>query len=261
MLIDTHAHLNFVNYAEDREAVLERARRAGVETMVCIGMLPQGGREALALARSHPGAIYASVGVHPYDAALLDAAMLADMEALLRAPEMRLVGEIGIDTVKAEVPLAVQERSFVRQLELAGRLDLPVAVHSREAFPICQRLIRDVFPRGWKGFAHCFSDGVEEAHGWRELGLVVSFAGQITFKNKSCDPIRAAARALGPEDVVVETDSPFLCPTPYRGQRNEPARVLETARVLAGLWEMPEEDVFAHTSRNARRVLALEPEA
>ena len=232
LLIDTHAHLNFPDYADDRGAVLERARRAGVETVVCIGMLPQGAREALALAREHPGAIYASAGVHPYDAALLDDAMLEELADLLRAPEMRLVGEIGIDTVKAEVSLAIQEQSFERQLELARRLDLPVSIHSRGAFPICQRLIRRVFPGGWKGFAHCFSDGVDEARGWRELGLVVSFAGQITFKNKSCDPIRAAARALGPGDVVVETDCPFLSPTPYRGQRNEPAR---GARDRAGL--------------------------
>jgi TatD DNase family protein len=225
--------------------------------VVCIGMLPNGGREALALARRYPGRVYASVGVHPYDAALLDDAMLADLEVLLREPEMVLVGEMGIDTVKAEVPLAVQERAFVRQLELARALDRPVCIHSRDAFPICERLIREVCPGGWKGFAHCFSDGVEQALAWKALGFKVSFAGQITFKNKSCDPIREAARALGPDDVVVETDSPFLAPTPHRGERNEPALVRHTAETLASLWGLEPSEVFARTTRNALDVLGL----
>ncbi len=257
MLFDTHAHVNFENYDADRDAMFERARGAGVERVVCIGMLPTGGREALALARRYPGRVYASVGVHPYDAALLDDAVLADLEALLREPEMVLVGEMGIDTVKAEAPLAVQERAFVRQLELARALDRPVCIHSRDAFPICERLIRQVCPDGWKGFAHCFSDGVEQALGWKALGFKVSFAGQITFKNKSCDPIREAARALGPDDVVVETDSPFLAPTPHRGERNEPALVRHTAETLATLWGLEPAEVFARTTRNALDVLGL----
>ena len=257
MLIDTHSHLNFENYDDDRDAVIARAGEQGVETMVCIGMLPAGGREALALAQAHPGRVYASVGVHPYDAAHLDDAMLAELEALLGEPEMVLVGEMGVDTVKAGIPLEVQERAFRLQLELAGDLDLPVCIHSRDAFPICERVIRDVFPSGWKGFAHCFSDGPEEALGWKSLGFTVSFAGQITFKNKSCDTIREAARVLEPDDVVVETDAPFLAPTPHRGKRNEPAFVRETARTLAALWDMDEAQLFEHTTRNARRVLGI----
>ncbi len=257
MLIDTHAHINFDSYDDDRDAMLDRAAEAGVAEMVCIGMMPVGGRDALRLARRHPGRVYASVGVHPYDAAHLDDTVLDEMRALLREPEMVLVGEMGIDTVKAEVPLAVQEAAFTRQLELARELDLPVCVHSREAFPICERLVRQVCPEGWKGFAHCFSDGVDEALGWKALGFTISFAGQITFKNKSCESIRDAARALRPEDVVVETDAPFLAPTPHRGKRNEPAFVRETAKVLAGLWEMDEAEVFAQTTHNARRVLQL----
>lgn len=257
MLIDTHAHINFENYEDDRDAVFTRASEAGVERMVCIGMMPEGGREALQLARAHPGRVFASVGVHPYDAGKLDNAVLDEMRALLDEPEMVLVGEMGVDTVKAEVPIAVQEAAFARQLELACELDLPVCIHCRDAFSICERLIREICPQGWKGFAHCFSDGVDEALGWKALGFTVSFAGQITFKNKSCDTIRDAARALGPEDVVVETDAPFLAPTPHRGKRNEPAFVRETARTLATLWGMDEADVFAQTTRNARRVLKI----
>jgi TatD DNase family protein len=257
VLIDTHAHIDFDNYNDDRDGVLARASDAGVETMVCIGMMPAGGREALRLARAHPGKVFASVGVHPYDAAKLDDAVLREMRTLLGEPEMVLVGEMGIDTVKAGVPIAVQEEAFTRQLELARELELPVCIHSRGAFPICERLIRRICPEGWTGFAHCFSDGVEEALGWKALGFTVSFAGQITFKNKSCETIRDAVRALDPEDVVVETDCPFLAPTPHRGKRNEPAFVRETARTLAALWGMEEAEVFAQTTRNARRVLKI----
>lgn len=257
MLFDTHAHINFDNYDDDRAEMLERAAAAGVEGLVCIGMMPEGGREALALAHANPGRIYASVGVHPYDAGRLDDRVLAEMAELLAHPEMVLIGEMGIDTVKAEVPLEIQERAFTAQLRLARELDLPVCIHSRDAFAICERLIRESCPDGWKGFAHCFSDGVDEALAWKALGFTVSFAGQITFKNKSCDSIRDAARALGPDDVVVETDCPFLTPTPHRGTRNEPARVRDTATVLAELWGSDPDTVFAQTTRNARRVLGL----
>lgn len=257
MIIDTHCHINFKNYDDDREAMLQRALDNGVEKVVCIGMLPEGGREALELARKYPGRVYASVGAHPYDAGQLDASILDEFRELLSEPEMVLFGEMGIDTVKAPDPVDVQEKAFAEQLELAGELDLPVCIHSREGFKICERVIRKVHPNGWKGFAHCFSDGPEEALGWKELGFKISFAGQITFKNKSCDIIRDAARALTPDDVVVETDSPFITPAPNRGKRNEPGFVRHTAEKLAEIWDMTPEEVFKRTTSNARAVLGI----
>ncbi len=136
MLIDTHAHINFDNYNADRGEMLARAKTSGVEKIVCIGMQPDGAREAQALAKANPGFVYASAGCHPYDAALLDDACLAEFEALLKQPEFVLMGEMGVDTVKADVALDVQERAFTRQLELAIKLDKPVCIHSREAFPL-----------------------------------------------------------------------------------------------------------------------------
>lgn len=257
MLFDTHCHINFEDYAADRDEMLARARAMGVTRLVCIGMLPQGGRQALALARAHPGFVYASVGCHPYDAVHYTDTVAAEFRALLREPEVILFGEMGIDTVKSPSPLPAQEAAFERQLELAGETDKPVCIHSREAFGICQRLIRRVHPRGWKGFAHCFSDGPEEALGWKELGFKVSFAGQITFKNKSCDPIRAAAAALTPEDVVIETDAPFLAPQPQRGRRNEPGFVRHTAEKLAEIWGLSLEETARRTTATASGVLGL----
>ncbi|MCA8947660.1 MAG: TatD family hydrolase, partial [Planctomycetes bacterium] len=172
-------------------------------------------------------------------------------------PEMVLFGEMGIDTVKAPDPIDVQERAFAQQLELAGELDLPVCVHSRDAFKLCEKVIRSVHPNGWKGFAHCFSDGPEEALGWKELGFKISFAGQVTFKNKSCDVIREAAKVLTPDDVVVETDAPFITPAPHRGKRNEPGFVRHTAEKLAEVWGISHEEVFARTTATARAVLGI----
>lgn len=257
MLFDTHCHINFPDYRGEFDAMLERARDAGVSRMLCIGMLPQGGREALALARAHPGRIFASVGCHPYDAIHYTPEVAREFRDILSQPEVVLFGEMGIDTVKSPSPLPEQESAFEQQLELAGELNKPVCIHSREAFKICERIIRRVHPRGWKGFAHCFSDGPEEAQGWKELGFKVSFAGQITFKNKSCDPIRAAARALTPDDAVLETDAPFLAPQAMRGRRNEPAFVRETGLKLAEIWGISPEEVFARTTANANKVLGL----
>lgn len=255
MLIDTHAHINFDSYHGDRAEMIERAQQAGVEKIVCIGMLPAGGREALALAKQYPGRVYASVGCHPYDAALLDDAMMDEFETLLREPECVLMGEMGVDTVKAEVPQDVQERAFARQVELAIKLDKPVCIHSREAFPIVERVIRGVRKQGWRGFAHCFSDGPEEALKWRDLGFLISFAGQVTFKN--AQKLRDAVKALKPQDIVVETDCPFLAPTPHRGKRNEPAYVTLTAQCIAEQWGIPVAEVAAQTTANARKMLGI----
>ncbi|MBK8205369.1 MAG: TatD family hydrolase [Planctomycetes bacterium] len=257
MLFDTHCHINFADFSADFDAMLERAAAAGVSNMLCIGMQPTGGREAINLARRYPGRIHASVGCHPYDAIHYTPQVAREFRELLSQPEVVLFGEMGIDAVKSPSPMAEQERAFEQQLELAGELDLPVCIHSREAFPICARIIRKVHPRGWKGFAHCFSDGPDEALGWKELGFKISFAGQITFKNKSCDIIRDAARAIAPDDAVIETDAPFLAPQPQRGQRNEPAFVRHTGEKLAELWGITPQEVFTRTTANARAVLGL----
>lgn len=258
MIIDTHCHINFRNYDDDREDMIQRAMDQGVTRMVCIGMQPDGAREAIALARKYPRTVYASVGCHPYDAALLTDDVLDEFRELLREPEVVLFGEMGLDAVKADVPMETQKAAFRRQLELAKETDMPVCIHSREAFADVREVVQSVFPDGWKGFAHCFSDGVEEALGWKEMGFKISFAGQITFKNKSCDVIRDAAKALTPDDVVVETDAPFITPAPHRGRRNEPAFTRNTAEKLAELWEMSDAEVFAATTRNACEVLGIE---
>ena len=255
MLVDTHAHINFETYDGDRVDMLKRAKEAGLGAIICIGMCAEGGRSALALAREHAGFVYASVGVHPYDAALCDEAMLAAMEELLREPEMRLCGEMGIDRCKCDVPLERQRRAFSDQLQLATRMDKPVCIHCRDAFDDVMSVLDEVGPPPRGGFAHCFSDGPVEARQWVKRGFKVSFAGQVTFKN--ADKLREAARALSPQDCVIETDCPFLAPVPNRGKRNEPAFIIHTAAALAEVWRMDHTEVVRITGENARSVLGL----
>ena len=254
MLIDTHAHINFDTYDADREAMLERARLAGVECIVCIGMLPEGGRSALELARKHKGRVYCSVGIHPYDAEHLSDKVLAEMEQLLAEPEMVLCGEMGVDTFKCTVPVERQKAAFREQLKLAARMNKPVCIHSREAFPIVREVIESAGVPA-RGFAHCFSDGPEEARGWVKLGFKLSFAGQVTFKN--AEKLREAAKAVTPHDCVVETDAPFLSPMPHRGKRNEPAYVALTAQKLAEVWGLEAAEVGRITSANAKAILGM----
>lgn len=255
-LIDTHAHINFETYDDDREAMIQRAFDAGVERMVCIGMLPEGARSALELARRYPGRIFTSAGIHPYDAEACTPAVIAELEALLAEPEMVLCGEMGMDTFKCKVPMDVQRHAFAEQLRLAQRTDKPVCIHCRDAWPQVRDVLLEVGVPRRGGFAHCFSDGPDEARGWVELGFKVSFAGQVTFKN--AEPLREALRALTPNDVVVETDCPFLAPMPHRGKRNEPANVVHTASMLAEVWGLTLDEVAAATTRNAKAVLGLE---
>ncbi|MCK6438737.1 MAG: TatD family hydrolase [Planctomycetes bacterium] len=255
MLIDTHAHINFDAYDADRPDMIRRAFDAGVERIVCIGMMPEGGRSALALARQYPGKVYCSVGIHPYDADQYSDQVIAEMETLLREPEMVLCGEMGIDTFKCKIPLDIQKQAFAAQLKLATRANKGVCIHCRDAFPIVREVLETtgVPPRG--GFAHCFSDGPEEALAWVKLGFKVSFAGQVTFKN--AEKLREAVKALRPEDIVVETDCPYLAPDPHRGKRNEPAYVAHTASKLAAIWDMDVAEVRRITGANARKVLGI----
>jgi TatD DNase family protein len=255
MLVDTHAHINFDSYDRDRDDMVLRAFHAGVSRIVCIGMLAEGARSALELARRYPGRIYCSAGVHPYDAEQASDEQLAEIEALLREPEMVLCGEMGLDTFKCAVPIETQKRAFAAQLKLAQRANKPVCIHCRDAFPLVREVFDDAGVPDRRGFAHCFSDGPDEARGWVELGFKISFAGQVTFKNAK--QLQEAAKSLSPKDVVVETDAPFLAPTPHRGQRNEPSYVVHTAAKLAEIWSMDVADVQRITTQNAMDVLGI----
>ena len=253
-LFDTHAHLHFPEYAGDRAAVLARAREAGVVGMVTVGTDLATAEAAIALASAEPD-VWASVGVHPHDAATADAAVLTAIERLARAPRVVAVGEIGLDFFRNLSPREVQMDAFGLQLELARRATRPVIIHCRDAHPETLGILSEARVGEIGGVMHCFSGDVEVARRCLDLGLLISLAGPITYKNARALP--AVARFVPADRLVLETDCPFLPPEGHRGQRNEPAYVSLTAAHVAALRGEPLEELAAATSRNARALFRL----
>ncbi len=249
-LFDTHAHLHFPEFASDLEAVLERARAAGVRHMVTIGTDVETSRAAIRLAEQHPD-VSAAVGIHPHDAAAADDDARAEIERLARSsPEVVAIGEAGLDFFRNLSPRDAQERVFRWQLELARRLGKPVLIHCRDAHAEVLGILAEAPVPG--GIMHCFSGDAAVARRVLDLGLVISLAGPVTYPNARALP--EVARLVPADRLVVETDCPFLPPRGYRGQRNEPAYVAITAARVAELRGEPIERFAAGSTATARRL-------
>jgi TatD DNase family protein len=253
-LFDTHAHLHFPDFAGDLDAVLERARAAGVRRMLTIGTDVPTSHAAVALAEREPD-VWAAVGVHPHEAASADAAALAEIERLAAHARVVAIGETGLDFYRNLAPRETQARAFRAQLELARRTGKPVLVHCREAHEETLALLAaaNVCERG--GIMHCFSGDLAIARRCLELGLLISLAGPVTYPKPGALP--DVARAIPSDRLVVETDCPYLPPQPYRGKRNEPAYVAITAARVAELRGEPLGDLAACMSENARALFRL----
>jgi TatD DNase family protein len=252
-LVDSHCHLDDAQFDADREAVIERARAAGVETMLAVGTGngPPDLEDGIRLAERYP-LMVASVGVQPHDASKARPETYARLRELAAHPKVVAIGEIGLDYHYHFSPPEVQREVFARQLELARELWLPVIIHTREAWPDTLRLLGEAPLAG--GIMHCFSEGPEEAEQALALGFHISFAGVVTFPKAL--RIQAAARMVPLERLLVETDAPYLAPVPHRGKRNEPAFVVETARKLAALRGTTLEQIAAATTENFKRLVA-----
>jgi TatD DNase family protein len=247
-VVDTHCHLDHCE-PPDSELV-ERARAAGVTRLATVGMNDASIAGALAAARRHPG-VAAIVGRHPHEATGFGDADLERIEEAARDPEARAIGETGLDHYRDHAPRGDQLRAFVAQLELAARLAMPVAIHTRAAEEATFALLREYATGIPAVILHCFS-----APGWLdecvERGYLCSFAGNVTYP--SAADLQAAARDLPAELLLVETDSPFLAPVPRRGRPNEPANVAHTARFVAGLRGVSYDALERTVEANAARV-------
>jgi TatD DNase family protein len=252
-LIDSHAHLDASEYDGDRAAVLERARAAGVSTILTVGIgatLDQM-RGAIALAERHDW-IFAAAGFHPHDAKDASEAQLAALAEMMRNPRVIAWGEIGLDYHYDHSPREIQARVFAAQLKLARAAKLPVIIHCRDAWPDCLDILdRDWRSAGLGGILHCFSGTLAEAQKGIEMGFLVSFAGNATFPK--AQQLRDVARELPLSSLLIETDCPYLAPPPHRGKRNEPAFVAEVARTLATVRDLPVAEFAAITAGNFRR--------
>ncbi|MEW6324273.1 MAG: TatD family hydrolase [Nitrospirota bacterium] len=255
-MIDSHAHLQFEQYADDLDAVLARAREAGVTAIINIGTDLDSSRAAIALAERHPH-LYATVGIHPHDASTLTPAAGAALAGLARHPKVVAIGETGLDFYYGHSPREAQIEAFRLQLRLAQEAGRPVVVHSRDAKEETLRLLSESAP-GAKGVLHCFTGDLDMAERAIELGFYISFSGIVTFKNAG--PLRDVARALPIDRLLIETDCPFLAPEPHRGKRNEPAWVARVADTLAALRAPAElEQIRTATSRNGEKLFKLPP--
>jgi TatD DNase family protein len=256
-LIDSHAHIDAPQFAEDREAMLERARVAGVSTLLAIGTGP--GPEkldaAMPLAEAHDW-IYTTVGIHPHEAREVTEAHLDELARLAKHPKVIAWGEIGLDYFYDHSPRDVQERVFRDQMALAREARLPIIIHCRDAWDDCLKLLGEVWrPAGLGGILHCFTSTLEDAKRGLDLGFLISFAGNSTYPKTQ--NLRDVAKALPLENILIETDSPYLAPQAYRGKRNEPAYVAEVARTLASVRDLPAEEFAARTAGNFRRFFHL----
>jgi TatD DNase family protein len=256
-LVDTHCHLTDPKFAEDRDAVIERALAAGLTHIVAVGGggPVEASEQALELARSLPF-VRSTAGIHPHDAKDFDEATEARVAALLEARECVAVGETGLDYHYNHSPAAVQRDALARHIALARRCDKPIVLHCRDAEADLREVLSSEAPGGIRGVVHCFTGSYDDACWYIEFGLVVSFSGILTFPKS--DAMRDTAKKLPLDRLMVETDSPYLAPAPHRGKRNEPAFVARVAECLAEVQRIPLENVLEATGRNAASIFDLD---
>lgn len=258
MFIDSHCHLENKRYNDDRADVFARARAAGLEALLAIGNGDGPGTGtldcAVKLAEQYEY-VYATVGIHPHEAALAKQADFDELQRLAQHPKVIAWGEIGLDYFYDHSPRDVQQSVFLQQMEMAREAKLPIVIHCRpsdnseNAWDDTLRLIREHWaPSGLGGVLHCFTGTVEHAKAGVDLGFIISFAGNITYPK--AQNIRDAAAIVPLDRMFIETDSPYLAPVPHRGKRNEPAFVVEVARTIGGLRGISPEEIGMQTSQN-----------
>ena len=284
MYVDSHCHLDGQKFAPDREQVLAWAREAGVEALVAIGngsgpddvacgirlagqwsmvdgrwqqQIPPSGRNDNFIR------IFATIGVHPHEAALAQERHYGEMEKLARDPRVIAWGEIGLDYFYDHSPREVQQKVFIRQMELARAAKLPIVIHNRpsdnseNAWEDLFRLLREHWQSsGLGGILHCFTGTVEHARAGMDLGFMISFAGNVSYPKAVS--IREAAAQIPLQRMLIETDSPYLAPVPHRGKRNEPAFVAETARHIGELRGISAEEIGSATTENFYRFFGID---
>lgn len=272
MLIDSHAHLDSPRYADDRAAVLARAYEAGVGAVLSIGIgeNPSEMHQALDICREFNGKpntprLYASAGVYPHNTGEIDDAVLAKLDGLLAQPEVIACGEIGLDYYHEGAPHDVQRTGLIKQLEIAAARKRPILIHCRPKDGATDAwdhlfLALDTYWRhtGLGGVMHCFGAGWEQARRSLDLGFLVSFAGNITYPK--AQELRDVAARMPLDGILVETDAPWLAPMPNRGKRNEPAYVVQTSQIIAGLLNVSEQEIAAATTRNFTRLFWIQPD-
>jgi len=255
MLIDTHTHLDDARYDSDRDAMIARARQAGVERFVTIGCDLATSRAAVALADQHQF-VYASIGVHPHEVKHISEGWYDEFRRLARNNKVVAYGEIGLDYHYNHSSPKDQRERFREQIQLARELHLPIIIHTREAQDDTITILKEEKAAEVGGVFHCFSGDAWLAQDALEMGFYLSFSGILTFQNATM--LRDIAKHTPLDRLLVETDCPYLTPVPHRGKRNEPAYVAHVAKQLAAIHpELSPEEIEQHTTENAKRLFKI----
>lgn len=244
---DSHCHLT----TSAADAVLSRAREAGVRGFVVPGTKLDDAPEAVAIANAHEG-VWCAVGFHPHEAKDCDDAAFAEIERLAGDPKVVAIGECGLDYHYMHSPRETQIAVFERHIALAKKLDKPIIVHNRESTDDCVEIL---LRSGVRGILHSYTESLEVAEKLVAAGFYISFSGIVTFR--SAEMLRGVAKALPHDRVLIETDTPFLAPVPYRGKDNEPAFVVKVAELLATLWQESLDFVAEKTTSNFERAFSV----
>lgn len=254
MLTDTHAHLYFDRFDDDRGEVIQRAYEADVKRIINIAIDIETSQECIQLAETHDG-LYATVGIHPNDATKLNGSVLADLRELSQHQKVVAIGEIGLDFYRDRTPPEVQERAFRQQIALAKEVALPIVIHNREAGREILDVLKSEGLQGLHGGVfHCFSESRSIAEEILQAGFHISFTGNLTFKKSHLPDV---AEMVPIERLLLETDCPFLSPEPKRGRRNEPAHVVYIAQKLAEIKNIDVNELAEITTENAIRLFNL----
>jgi len=251
MLTDTHCHLYYTDLKFDLPGVLDRAEKLGVTRFICVGTNLDDTKECQKLSEKYEN-IYFSAGVHPHDAKDVSSDYLKQIQKYSQYDKMIAVGEMGLDYFRNISPPEVQKNVFREQLNLAQELEKPVIFHNRDADEDVIKILSE-FP-DVMGVAHCFSSNLKTAKAFLDLGYYISFSGNLTFKNSHLPDV---AKKIPLDKLLVETDSPFLSPVPFRGKQNEPGRTRFVAEKLAEIHDLPLEEIAKHTTENAIKLFRI----
>ncbi len=257
MLVDTHCHLDFDSFDKDRDEVIDRAREVGIERILNPGITLNSSEQAIRLAEEYPE-VFAAVGVHPNDGSDWEAGTKSRLRELAAHPKVVAIGEIGLDFYRDHTPHDLQKQIFLEQLDLAAEVNLPVVIHTRESMAEVLKIIE-----GWQnsldesrsdlrkhpGVLHSFSGNLHDAEHAKSLNFIIGITGPVTFRNAK--DLQDLVIRLSLHDLLIETDAPFLTPHPYRGKRNEPARVQLVAEKIAELKQEAYNTVTDFTTANA----------
>ncbi|NLY76766.1 MAG: TatD family hydrolase [Tissierellia bacterium] len=254
MLIDSHAHLDDERFDKDRDDIIKSLYESYVELVINPGADLNSSIKAVALAEKYDN-IYAAVGVHPHSASEMDQSTMDILRSFAAREKVVAIGEIGLDYYYDNSPRDVQRRWFREQLRLAKEVDLPVIIHSRDAAGDTMEILKEEQDGRLTGVLHCYSGSVEMAEEYIKLGFYISLAGPVTFKNAKVP--KEVAKAVPLDKLLIETDSPYMTPEPYRGKRNEPKYVRYVAETIAELRGISLEELAEKTSENAKKLFKI----